>query len=161
MAIKRVSKKNLPFGADFPTGWWRRGLAVVGSCDFLFKMEVETVEKSVGARSVSFRFRRNLLFVATLLTLVLVFLGAVPYHEKLAESPMRFAIFWIGIFVLVAAILALALYDLVRVRRDHKRRVRELERELAAAAAEARSFMRLMEQAKRDPKEDSLDDGRD
>lgn len=101
--------------------------------------------KSGGVRPISFRFRRNLLFVATLLTLVLVFLGAVPFHEKLSASPLRFAVFWIGIFVLVAGVLVLALYDLARVRREHQLRVRDLEKELAAAAAEARALMRERE----------------
>lgn len=105
----------------------------------------EEAGKPGGVRPISFRFRRNLLFVSTLLTLVLVFLGAVPYHEKLSASPVRFAVFWLGIFVLVAGVLILALYDLVRVRREHQLRVRDLEKELAAAAAEARALMRERE----------------
>lgn len=103
----------------------------------------------------SFRFRRNFLFVATLLTLVLVFLGAVPFHERLAGSVVRFTIFWAGVFVLATAVLVLAIYDLARVRHDHKRRVRELEKELAAAAADAREMMRRHRE-----EEDGLGEGR-
>jgi hypothetical protein len=103
----------------------------------------------------SFRLRRNLLFVATLVTLVLVFLGAVPYHEKLSLSAVRFTVFWAGVFVLAAGVLALAIYDLARVRRDHQKRVRELEKELAAAAADARELMRRQAELERDDPESS------
>jgi len=105
-------------------------------------MESPKPDRPVPKPLFSFRFRRNFLFVATLLTLVLVFLGAVPYHERLSESVARFTIFWAGVFVLATAVLALAIYDLARVRREHQRRVRELEKELAAAAADAREMMR-------------------
>lgn len=103
----------------------------------------------------TFRFRRNLLFVATLLTLVLVFLGAVPYQEKLSLSAFRFTVFWAGVFVLAAGVLALAIYDLARVRREHQMRVRELEKDLAAAAAEARELMRQQEEEGADDSEPS------
>jgi hypothetical protein len=40
----------------------------------------------------------------------------------------------------------LAFYDLMRVRREHARRVRDLDKELAAAAGEARRLMREMKE---------------
>ncbi len=101
----------------------------------------------------SFRFRRNFLFVATLTTLILFFLGAVPYHEKLSQSAVRFTVFWAGVFILATAVLVLAVYDLARVRRDHQMRARELEKELAAAAAEARELMRQQQEQDRDESE--------
>jgi small-conductance mechanosensitive channel len=103
----------------------------------------------------SFRFRRNFLFVATLVTLVLVFLGAVTFHEKLSDSAVRFTVFWAGVFVLATVVLALAVYDLARVRRDHQMRVRELEKELAAAAADARELIRRQAELERDDPESS------
>jgi len=96
-------------------------------------------------RRRTYRFRRNLLFVTTLVTLVLVYLGAVPFHERLSASVARFTVFWAGVFVLAAFVLAMAVYDLARVRRDHRLRVRELEKELAATAAEARDLARRMQ----------------
>ena len=100
----------------------------------------KTGEKSSLLSSI--RCRRNLLFLCTLATLLLVFLGAVPLHPLLSAQLLRFTIFWAFVFVLAAFVLGLALYDLSRVRRDHGKRVRELEKELAAAAAEARELMR-------------------
>ncbi len=89
-------------------------------------------------------FRRNLLFFATLTTLVLVFLGAVPFSGSLASRPLSFAVFWGGCFLLAGFILALAIYDLARVRHEHRLRARELEKELAEVAAEAREAARQL-----------------
>lgn len=86
-------------------------------------------------------FRRNLLFLATLLTLALVFIGAVPLGETLMAIPFAFALYWSACFFLVAAVLMLALYDLMRVRRDHRKEARTLEKELAAAAADVREML--------------------
>jgi len=88
--------------------------------------------------------RRNLLFGLTLLTLVLVFVGAVPLGEALMTNPLLFSIYWMGCFILAVVVLGLAFYDLMRVRREHARRVRDLDKELAAAAEEARRLMREM-----------------
>ncbi len=118
-------------------------------------MQSREPDRSVTKPINAFRFRRNFLFVATLLTLVLVFLGAVPYHAKLSLSAVRFTVFWAGVFVLAAGVLALAIYDLARVRRDHQKRVRDLEKELAAAAADARELMRRQAELERDDPESS------
>ncbi len=90
------------------------------------------------------RLRRNVLFVSTLATLLLVFLGAVPWAEWLAARPLGFTLFWGLCFVLAAFVLALAIYDLSRVRREHGHRVRQLERELADLATEAREAARRL-----------------
>jgi ABC-type siderophore export system fused ATPase/permease subunit len=116
-------------------------------------MEFHDPDRPVQKPLFSFRFRRNFLFVATLVMLVLVFLGAVPYHEKLSGSAVRFTVFWAGVFFLATAVLALAVYDLARVRREHQMRVRELEKEFAAAAAEARELMRQQQDQDRDGSE--------
>jgi hypothetical protein len=89
--------------------------------------------------------RRNLLFGLTLLTLILVFIGAVPLGEALMGMPLAFAIYWMVCFILAVLVLVLAFYDLLRVRREHAKRVRALEKELAAAAEEARRLMREMD----------------
>lgn len=90
--------------------------------------------------------RRNLLFALTLLTLILVFVGAVPLAETLVREPLAFTVFWLTCFILVILVLVLAFYDLMRVRREHARRVRDLDKELAAAAGEARRLMREMKE---------------
>lgn len=60
--------------------------------------------------------------------------------------PLAFTVFWLACFILVVLILLLAFYDLRRVRREHTRRVRDLDKELAAAAVEARRLMREMKE---------------
>lgn len=85
-------------------------------------------------------YRRNLLFVTTLATLVLLFAGAVPLAPRLAASPFWFALFWIAVFLLASFVLLLAIYDLIRIRKEHRARMVELENELAEAAEEARQL---------------------
>lgn len=85
-------------------------------------------------------YRRNLLFISTLLTLVAVFIGVAPLGPFLATRPVGFALFWIGVFLMASFVLLLAIYDLIRIRQDHKRRMEELENELAEAAEEARQL---------------------
>lgn len=105
-------------------------------------------------------FRRNLLFGSTLLTLVLVFVGAVPLNRVLAESIVSFACFWIVVLLLVGFILLLALYDMIRIRVEHRERLQDLEKELADAAEEARQISEetqalLEEELKRQGEESS------
>jgi hypothetical protein len=89
-------------------------------------------------------YRRNLLFFTTLSTLVLLFLGAVPLAPVLAASPFWFALFWIAVFLLASFVLLLAIYDLIRIRKEHHARMAELENELAEAAEEARRLAEEM-----------------
>ncbi len=84
------------------------------------------------------RFRRNALFGLTLLTLLLVFGGAVFLGDGLMKSPLAFLLFWGICFLMVGLVLMLALYDLLAVRKEHRKRVRDLEAQLAEAAEEAR-----------------------
>ena len=101
---------------------------------------------AAGLLLVRHRFhRRNLLFVLTLLTLVMVFLGAVPLTGLLGESPFRFALYWIACFFLVGFVLILAIYDLIMIRKEHRERMKQLEKELSEAAEAARQ---LAEEAK-------------
>lgn len=86
--------------------------------------------------------RRNLLFFSTLLTLVVVFGGAVPLSAWLWSRPFWFCLYWVLCFLLVFWIIALALLDLVRIRRDHNRKMDALELELALAAEKARELAR-------------------
>ncbi|MEM6279456.1 MAG: hypothetical protein AAF733_08265 [Verrucomicrobiota bacterium] len=87
-------------------------------------------------------YRRNLLFFTTLATLILVFVGAVPLGRLLATSVKWFAAFWIVVFLLAAFVLLLAIYDLIRIRKDHRKRMSSLEKELAEATEEARRLAR-------------------
>ncbi|MEX2580441.1 MAG: hypothetical protein WD342_15390 [Verrucomicrobiales bacterium] len=87
-------------------------------------------------------YRRNLLFGTTLLTLLMVFLGAVPLGPMLMNRPLGFTVFWAVCFLMVGFVLVLAVYDLIRIRRDHRKRMRTLEKELAAAAEEAKRIAR-------------------
>lgn len=84
------------------------------------------------------RLRRNALFGLTLLTLLLVFGGAVILGDGLMKKPVAFVIFWGICFLLVGLVLLLALYDLLAVRKEHRQRLRELDRKVAEAAELAR-----------------------
>ncbi|MCB1233020.1 MAG: hypothetical protein KDN19_22435 [Verrucomicrobiae bacterium] len=88
------------------------------------------------------RLRRNALFGLTLLALLLVFGGTVFLGDGLMKSPIAFLAFWGICFLMVGLVLLLALYDLLAVRKEHRRRVKDLERQLADAAAEAREIAR-------------------
>ncbi len=85
-------------------------------------------------------YRRNLLFGSTLVTLVAVFIGAVPLNEVLSVHPLWFALFWLGCFLMVGFVLLLAVYDLISIRKEHRHRLISLEKEMAAAADEAREL---------------------
>lgn len=82
--------------------------------------------------------RRNVLFGLTLLTLLLVFGGTVILGDGLMRKPAAFLLFWGICFLLVGLVLMLALYDLLAVRKEHRKRVRDLERRLAEEAELAR-----------------------
>jgi hypothetical protein len=94
------------------------------------------------------RLRRNALFGLTLLTLLLVFGGSVILGDGLMKKPMAFMIFWGLCFLLVCLVLLLALYDLLAVRREHRQRLRELDRQVVEAAELAKR-----EAAERDEEE--------
>lgn len=85
-------------------------------------------------------YRRNLLFISTIVTLILVFVGAIPLGPFLMARPLGFSLFWLGCFSLVGFVLILAVYDLIRIRSDHRHRMIELEKELADAADAAREL---------------------
>jgi hypothetical protein len=104
--------------------------------------ENETPSRGWRAAMANPLVRRNFLFVLTALTLVAVFVGAVPLGPYLMANPLWFSLFWCVSFLFVVFVLVLAVYDLTRVRRDHRRRVRELEKDLAVAAADAREMAR-------------------
>lgn len=91
-------------------------------------------------------YRRNLLFGLTLVTLLMVFLGAAPLTAVLSQRPFAFAVYWIACFFLVGFVLLLAVYDLIAIRQEHRQRMNRLEQELSEAAEEARQ---LAEEAKK------------
>ncbi len=82
--------------------------------------------------------RRNMLFGLTLLTLLLVFGGTVILGDGLMRNPAAFLLFWGICFLLVGLVLMLALYDLLAVRKEHRKQARDLERRLAEEAELAR-----------------------
>lgn len=86
------------------------------------------------------KWRRNILFGLTLLTLFLVFGGVVVLGDGLMNEPVGFVVFWGICFILVGLVLMLALLDIMIIRREHRGQVRELERELSDAAEEAREL---------------------
>lgn len=115
--------------------------------DSLFAVEKEPEEKeqrfAMGLATVWFilryrPYRRNLLFFSTLVTLIAVFVGAVPLGRVLMTNPVWFAGYWIAVFLLAAFVLLLAIYDLIRIRHDHRKKLRSLDDELAEAEEEAR-----------------------
>ena len=73
------------------------------------------------------KFRRNLLFGLTLAMLVLVLVGSMLIGESLARRPVVFAIYWALCFLLLLGVLALAFYDLIRVRKEHRAEMRRLD----------------------------------
>ncbi len=83
------------------------------------------------------KFRRNLLFGLTLLTVFLVFGGAKILGEKLMDRPVAFLLFWGICIVLVGLVLVLAIYDIGRVRKAHRQRISTLEKELEEIARDA------------------------
>ena len=56
------------------------------------------------------------------------------------NNPVAFLLFWGICFLLVSLVLMLAVVDLMIIRRDHRGKLRDLERQLADAAAEAREL---------------------
>lgn len=88
------------------------------------------------------RLRRNALFGLTLLTLILVFGGTVFLGDGLMQKPFAFLAFWGICFLLVGFVLLLALYDLLAIRKEHRKRVSELEKQLSDAAEEAGEIAR-------------------
>ncbi len=99
----------------------------------------------------SARHRRNRLFFLTLATLAMVFVGAVPAADWLGGNPGWFTAYWSAGFLLVVVILVLAIDDLARVRREHERLNRQLEKELAAVAAETRELARKARESGGEP----------
>lgn len=100
-------------------------------------------------------YRRNLLFVMTLVTLALVFAGAVPLAKALMARPMLFFLFWALCFLLAGFVLMLAVYDLLQIRKEHQFRMDRLEEELSEAAEEARRLARENLEKREDSKGES------
>ena len=127
------------------------------------KVERKNTEKSARARSgIVFaaglivlrdrKHRRNILFGLTLLTLFLVFGGTVFLGDKLMEHPWAFVLFWLICFLSVGLLLMLAIYDIGRVRREHHRRVNDLDREFHDVSKNAKRL------AESELKKDANDD---
>ncbi len=94
-----------------------------------------------GSAGVAFlrnqKFRRNLLFGLTFLTVFLVFGGTVILGEQLMDHPVAFLLFWGICFSLVGVVLILAIYDIGRIRKAHRRQVSNLDKELEEIARDA------------------------
>lgn len=85
------------------------------------------------------KFRRNLLFAVTLAMLVMVLVGSVLLGEALARRPFVFTIYWAVCFLLLFCVLALALYDLMRVRVEHQAEMRLLDARMSAEMKKLRA----------------------
>tara|TARA_R110002096_G_scaffold54841_7_gene141355 strand:- start:3965 stop:4372 length:408 start_codon:yes stop_codon:yes gene_type:complete len=83
-------------------------------------------------------YRRNLLFLSTLVSLLGVFAGSVFLTAFLSTRPVFFGLYWLGCFLMVGFVLLLAFYDLIVIRKEHHERLVSLGKELAEAAMEAR-----------------------
>lgn len=86
------------------------------------------------------RYRRNLLFVLTLLALAMVFAGAIPRGEALLASPIVFFVYWVACLLLVCSIIGLAYYDLKQASKATQQSPNILLDELVEAENEARQL---------------------
>jgi hypothetical protein len=77
-------------------------------------------------------YRRNLLFALTLVMLAMVLVGGLMLDDALAQRPIVFALYWAICFLLLMAVLCLALYDLMRVRREHQMEIKLLDTRMSA-----------------------------
>lgn len=101
------------------------------------------------------RYRRNLLFGLTLVTLLWTFVGAAFIGGVLMQRPLAFTIYWLVCFLLVLALSIMALYDLMRVRKEHQREQRRLEERLGEAMKEIKA-----KAAETGGTDDSLNEGK-
>ena len=85
------------------------------------------------------KYRRNLLFGFTLAMLVMVLVGSMLIGDSLARRPIVFATYWALCFVLLFAVLALALYDLMRVRSEHQAEIRRLDARMSVEMEKLRA----------------------
>jgi hypothetical protein len=74
--------------------------------------------------------RRQLMFYATLAAMLQLFAGLYFFDSFLTRRPLLFATYWAACFALVSVLFLLASYDLLAVRREARRRERELRDEL-------------------------------
>ncbi len=84
------------------------------------------------------KYRRNLLFGSTIVTMLMAFVGSVFLIDFLSKNPILFAIYWMLCLLMVGFVFILAFYDLLQVRKEHRVRMRVLDRELQEATIEAR-----------------------
>ncbi len=86
--------------------------------------------------------RRRLMFIISLLTMGMAFLGMVVLDEFLTEHVGLFLGFWAFCAVMVGLMLLLAIYDMARVRAevtsDALRRLSEVFREIEGAGPDHR-----------------------
>jgi len=76
------------------------------------------------------RLRRTLIFYITLVTLLMVFVGAVFLDQALRDHPLLFLGYWGVCSWFTLAILLLAFFDLLAVRSAGRQAQRRLENEL-------------------------------
>jgi hypothetical protein len=101
------------------------------------------------------KYRRNLLFGLTLAMLVMVLVGSVLIGEALMRRPIVFAIYWTLCFLLLFAVLGLALYDLMRVRIEHQAEMRRLDARMSAEMEKLRAEARAEVESESDGEVDT------
>ena len=68
------------------------------------------------------RVRRVVLFWLVMITLALIALGYWVLNDWLKEWPLLFLLYWFGCFWLTITFALLAVYDMLRVRQEEKKR---------------------------------------
>ncbi len=75
------------------------------------------------------------------LVLLLIFLGLGPLSERLGSAPTWFIFYWVIVFVLAFLLPAFAIHSLALAHHLHRKRLRELDKELAVAAEDVRTLI--------------------
>jgi len=74
--------------------------------------------------------RRRAMFILTIISLLMVFIGAVPLWPVFVEHPLFFAIYWLICAWLTVCVILLAIYDLIIVRKRHRQELEAVRKDL-------------------------------
>lgn len=75
------------------------------------------------------------------LVLLLIFLGLGPLSERLGSAPIWFILYWTVVFILAFLLPVFAIHSLALAHHLHRKRLRELDKELAVAAEDVRALL--------------------
>lgn len=74
--------------------------------------------------------RRHMMFYGVLIALVLLFAGSTVLWNLLRSHPLIFLAYWAACAWITLLAVLLALYDILRVRAETRRSLRELEEQI-------------------------------